>query len=80
MEGLEILPRRLRTAENGILNCPDALDEVVDALEALVTVAVEKFVRLFRVMQVRVVFPLDVKALHVCHKVDQQTMSIDRKD
>jgi hypothetical protein len=63
MERFEIFPRRLRVREDVVLDRPDALDEVVDPLEALVAAGLEEGVSLFGVVEVGVVLPFDDEAL-----------------
>lgn len=65
MESLEVFPRRIRICKNIVLDRPDASDEVLDSLEALVATLVEEFVRLLRVVQVGKVLPFDVVALEM---------------
>lgn len=57
LQRLEILARRGGVVEDALSSSPHRLDVVLDALEALE--ALEVFVRLPRVVNVRVVLPLD---------------------
>lgn len=65
MESLKVFPRRIRICKNIVLDRPDASDEVLDSLEALVATLVEEFVRLLCVVQVGKVLPFNVVALEM---------------